>query len=133
MGRWRSSVPRRSPRSRSSKRRSRSRSHGPRAPGKSRARPLSGLAPAFRYETPGPEETIRVEKKAFDISRAELADSAALLKILKVLQKKGHASAASILLKELSLQTIGSIARRVSASLGGESRPSAVKFEGADM
>ncbi|CAE7230170.1 dnm1l [Symbiodinium sp. CCMP2592] len=59
--------------------------------------------PEQEYETPtpGPEETIRVEKKAFDISRAELADS------------------------ELSLQTIGSIARRVSASLGGESRSAA--------
>ncbi|CAE7212659.1 RAP [Symbiodinium sp. CCMP2456] len=57
--------------------------------------------PEQEYETPGPEETIRVEKKVFDISRAELADS------------------------ELSLQTIGSIARRVSASLGGESRSAA--------
>ncbi|CAE7385372.1 dnm1l [Symbiodinium natans] len=54
--------------------------------------------PEQEYETPGPEEAIRVEKKVFDISRAELADS------------------------ELSLQTIGSIARRVSASLGGENR-----------
>ncbi|CAJ1377129.1 unnamed protein product [Effrenium voratum] len=62
--------------------------------------------PEQEYETPNPEPYI--ERKTFDISRAELADS------------------------ELSLQTIGSIARRVSASLGGDARSGASSSKGDD-